>query len=470
MTQRILFAPIHGPSMIEMLPIACRIAKDGRFEPVFFIFNSLSKRTADILAESKIRVIGSKIPSLSHPEKGGGRPDFLIESHEDEKVNDPGFRKRIVRWALSLSLVSFLWYLLKFKGFLRRSKKFLLEEDSVAIVMMGDRHVGWETAMIKSANDHGIPTLIVPFAVSDPDSDIEARLRLPDAKQYHVSTLIERAAAKVFPKWVRTKGADRLFFIPVGNAMAAKILNMMPENPWTIGGGAAKRVAVDSTRTLRNFSNEGVHTEKMIITGKPGDDQIFQAMTANEPRETRRELGIGDSQYFILCSVPQLAEHGLLSWSEHWEEINYLVKTLSDQMGASVVLSLHPQSDKSNYEELAEKYGVVIADQRIYNLIPACDILVATYSSVVVQAIGSGKPTVVVDFYGLDFTYYDDEPGVIVMKERESLTPTIERLLYNREYYDEMVQAQLSRKSEWLRLDGECTSRVVNELYQMIDS
>ena len=470
MKQRILFAPIHGPSMIEMLPIACRIAKDGRFEPVFFIFSPLSKRNAGILDESKIRVIGSKIQSLSHPEQGSGKSDLLIETHEDEKKNDPGFRKRIVRWALSLSLVSILWYLVKFKRFLRRSKKILLEEDTAAVVVMGDRHVGWETALIKSGIDLGIQILIVPFAVSDPDSDIEARLRLPDTKQYRVSTLIERAAAKIFPRWVRRKGADRLFFIPVGNAVAAKALNMMPENPWTIGGGAAKRVAVDSPRTRLNFSNEGVPTEKMVITGKPGDDQIYHAMAAIEPRETRRELGIGDSQRFILCSVPQLAEHGLLSWPEHWKEINYLVKTLSEQVGANVILSLHPQSDKRNYEELAEKYGAVIADRRIYNLIPACDILVATYSSVVVQAIGSGKPAVVVDFYGLDFTYYDDEPGVVVVKERESLTPTIERLLYNREYYDEMVQAQLSRKSEWLLLDGECTSRVVNELYQMIDS
>jgi len=422
-----------------------------------------------ILEKSKFQVIANQPKMVTKPGRIDGEPDLMIERPQHGKTFWQRYWKGLVKWALSLSLVSTLWYLVKYRRFLVKSRKILLVEATAAVVVMGDRHVGWETAMIKTANDLNIPTLIVPFAVSDPYSDFQARLRLPDVNQYRVSTPIEKIVAARRSQWVLENDGERILFNPVGNALAAKILNMMPDNPWTIGGGAAKRMAVDSQRTLRTFAGEGVPQDKMVVTGKPGDDQIYQAMTALDPNKVRTELGLSTRQPFILCSVPQLAEHGLLSWDEHWIEIEFLFKSLSEQQGTAVILSLHPQSNPGDYQSLAEKYGAVIADRRIYDLIPACAILVATYSSVVVQAIGSGKPTIVVDFYGLDYTYYDDEPGVIVVKDREVLAPTIERLLYNRKYYDELVQAQHTRKSDWILLDGECTGRVVSELYNMID-
>jgi glycosyltransferase involved in cell wall biosynthesis len=205
-----------------------------------------------------------------------------------------------------------------------------------------------------------------------------------------------------------------------------------------------------------------------VVTGKPSVDRIYERMQRLEASELRRELGIRDDQPVILCSVPQLGEHRLLTWFEHWRETEFLFATLTQQPGAAVILSIHPQSDPEAYRPLASKYGAVIARQRIYDLIPVCDILVATYSSVVVQAIGCGKPAIVIDFYGLGFNYYDNEPGVLVTRDRDQLTPAIQRLIYNRPYYEQMAEAQRQRSPEWVLLDGQCTQRVVDEIYQMV--
>jgi hypothetical protein len=468
MVKRILFVPIHDQSMIEMLPVAERIVKEGSFEPVFFLFNAISNKNFSLLTESKFRVIGPQPqrPLIEVNHKGNSDTG---ESHFRKRPeSSPGLVKTLVKLALSSSVISFFWYLVKFWFMISRAKTVLQDENVAAVVVIGDRHVGWETAMIKAANDMNIPSLIVPFAVSDPESDIEARLRLPEVKQYQVNSLIEKAAARRFPRWVRENGTGLMFFIPVGNALAARVLGMMPDIPWTIGGGDAVKMAVPSPKAFRTFDAGGVLQSKMVITGKPGDDMVYSAMQELNPQEIRAELGIQGSQRIILCSVPQMAEHGLIPWDEHWQETDFLFKTLSEIQGAVLVLSLHPQSNPHDYRQLAGKYGARLAERRIYELIPVCDVLVATYSSVVVQAIGCGKPAVVVDFYGLDYTYYDREPGVLVVKQREALLPTIERLLYNDDEYNKMVEAQLKSSPDWLLLDGKCTSRVVDELTKLI--
>jgi hypothetical protein len=453
--------------MLEMLPIAEKLAADQRYEPIFFIFREISENNIRLLHEVGIRVIGPREKAQLNSDDLANEVSPTITAEDKARLVHRVI-KTITKFVLSWFTVSYIWYLIKLKRQLTHAKRVIHSENIAAVLVMGDRHVGWETALIKAANDRNLLTIIVPFGMSDPKSDVEIRLRLPDVKQYMVSTLIEKLVGRVYPNWVKESGEHQMFFVPVGNALAAKTLGLMPDLPWTIGGGAAHRMAVESPKVLKTFLEEGIPLEKMVVTGKPSMDQIFERMQVSEKSGLTQELGISKGQKIILCSVPQLAEHKLLSWSEHWQEIEFLFSTLTKQQGVKVVLSLHPQSNPEDYQTLADQYGAVIARRRIYDLIPNCDFLVATYSSVVVQAIGCGKPTIVVDFYGLDYTYYDDEPGVVVIKQRETLAPEVNRMICDREYYDQMVEAQIQRGPEWVLLDGMCTDRVVEELYKMI--
>jgi len=455
--------------MIEMLPVAERLLEDRHFEPVFFTFRDLPGRFHNQLAESGIRRISPK--AISTLRDGTGH--LALESSESDgsRANKlQKFAKVMVRFALSWTLVSFAWYLVKLFRQLQQSRRIIRGEDVAAVVVMGDRHVGWETCLIKAANEQHLPTLIVPFGLSDPKSDVEMRLRLPDSQEYLVTTLLDKVIGHFYPGWIRTGGDHKLFFLPPGNALAARVLGVMPHLPWILGGGAASRMAVESTMVFRSFLEGGVPEGKMVVTGKPSMDQVYSRLQRLNEAEMRRELGIPEGKGIILCSVPQLGEHRLLAWDEHWQEIEFLFATLTGQPDAAVILSLHPSSNPEDYRPLAEKYGAILADRRIYELIPFCEILVATYSSVVAQAIGNGKPVIVVDFYGLDYTYYDGEPGVMVIKEHAELAPALKRLITDRGYYEEVSAAQAKRGPEWVLLDGRCTDRVAQELYQILDA
>ena len=138
------------------------------------------------------------------------------------------------------------------------------------------------------------------------------------------------------------------------------------------------------------------------------------------------------------------------------------------QPGVSVVLSLHPKSDPDQYRPIAKRHGALVASRRIYDLLPACDVFVAGFSSTVMHAVGVYKPSVVVDFYGLNFTFYNDAPGVIVLKDRQHLAETLRKLFVEQDYYDQLVYEQKRRAAEWILLDGQCTRRVVDLVYQLI--
>jgi hypothetical protein len=213
-----------------------------------------------------------------------------------------------------------------------------------------------------------------------------------------------------------------LFFSLPAISLAAKMWGMMPDNPWSIGGGAATRMAVESPQMKRTFIEQGLPPEKILVTGKPSNDSM---VNQSQPNKLHQQLGLAPHQPIILCSLPQMGEHGFLPWPDHWREIEFLLDTLTQQDIARVIISLHPKSRRADYQPIFDKYPVVVPKKRIYEMIPACDLFVATYSSTVIQAMGFGKPAIVVDFYGLNWTFYDQEPGIRVLRDRQRLLPEI---------------------------------------------
>ena len=114
------------------------------------------------------------------------------------------------------------------------------------------------------------------------------------------------------------------------------------EKPWIIGGGAAKLMAAESEAIKRDLIEQGMDPKKIVVTGKPGLDAIAEQLQSVSRAEKRKALGIPEHAKVILCSIPQLAEHDLLPWDRHKQEMEFLFKTMT-ATGAYVLLSLHPK-------------------------------------------------------------------------------------------------------------------------------
>lgn len=463
MKRRVLFIPIHVSSMVEMFSTAEQIVADSHFEPLFFVFRTIDIRQAEMLKKRSLEAIGpgmrSNIDSLEKDE----------QSVKPSNVKFP-FLKQLAQWVEKNTLTATLWHTLEYVRMRWKARAILQDYQIAAVVTIGDRHIGWETAFIREAASLQIPVLIIPYTLSDPQGAVALRLASDDLQRYEVETVFQRWLARRFPSWVFSDGDYLLFFQPLGNALAAYICGIMPQNPWSLGGGAANRMAVESQHIYQMLLSQGVSPQKMLVTGRGSADQIFQTIEAADPEDIRKELGIPSEKPILLCSVPHLGEHGLLPWDQHWQEIDFLFKTIASQEQAAVVLSLHPKSDPEAYQPLAAQVGAIISERRLYELLPICDLFVSTYSGAVTVAIGCGVPTVLIDFYGLGYTYFDKEPGLVKITQRDKFLPALQRFLIDSAYYDEKSVAQKSRGSEWILLDGQCTRRIADELYRLVDA
>ena len=454
----IVFLPLSKANFLEMMPIAKAFKAAGHFQPIFCLDSKRAGLTDLTCAEGMDAVTPDGFPRTSSPVKAVTEDDLVVPSSTAKsKTFDllPRFFRSLRGMQVECTRV---------RKLLRRFP------DVRLIVVTGDRNIGIETALIAEGNRKGIPSLIVPFAMSFPEAAAEPRLRIGRFKEkFGVHTLPRKLVRRCFPSWVRVHKGTPLFFHPVWTALAAKCLEIMPEKPWIIGGGAAKIMAAESEAIKRDLIEQGMAPQKLVVTGKPGLDAIAEQLKSVSCAEKRKALGIPEHAKVILCSVPQLAEHDLLPWDRHKQEMEFLFTTMT-KTGAYVILSLHPKSDRVIYQPLADAAGAHINDERIYQLLPVCDLFVATYSSIVAQAIALQKPSIVVDFYELEYPLYADAPGVTVLRNREKFLPLLKQLLTDPLLYQKHVDAQKLHGTEWALLDGKNTERVIALAEQLINS
>lgn len=457
----VLFLPLSKANALEMMPIARSLKSKGMLTPLFCV---ISKRN-DLL-----ELLQSETMDAVRPD---GTPlPRILEPHTSATNTTGGAQNTIaLRVRLFNLLPAFLrslWTLSKEQS--RARSLIARHRDLRLIIVAGDRNIGIETALIAEAHRQHIPSLIVPFAMSFPEASAEPRLRGGKFMQkFGVHTPPRRFLRWLFPSWVYVHKGTPMFFHPVWTALAAWVLGIAPKKPWIIGGGSATLMAAESEAIRRDLLAQGMAPEKLIVTGKPGLDSIADQLRLMHGKDERRALGISREEQVILCSVPQLAEHDILPWDRHKQEMEFLFQTLT-KTGARVLLSLHPKCDRSWYQPLADAAGAHIRDERIYQLLPICDLFVATYSSTVAQAIALCKPAVVVDFYDLEYPLYRNAPGVRIVRTHEELLPIMQSLLNEHSKKHECYESQKLHGNEWALLDGKNTDRVITEIEKLTAS
>lgn len=440
----VLFLPLSKGNLLEMLPIAKAMRAQGTGTPLFTL-------------DAKVAPLVMLLEGISAVRTDGGPLKTPPTASGPSAQESPSLKKNIFS-----GLPSLVQALLLFRTECKRAKNLLTRYPDVRLIIVsGDRNVGIETAVVTEGKRRGIPALIVPFAMSFLEAAAEPRLRTgPQGGKYAVRTFLHRLLRRLFPSWVWVYKGVPLFFHPPHFALAGWLLGIMPKRPWIIGGGEAKMMAVESVALRDQLLAQGMQPEKMIVTGKPSLDDIARQLATVNAEDMRKKLGIAPSEKLILCSVPNFAEHDLLPWDRHIVEMQFLFDEMA-KTGAKVLLNLHPRSDRKRYQPLADKAGLAISDERIYALLPACDILVTSYSSTVAQAVALCKPSVVVDFYGFDYPVYDTAPGAIVLRDRTQFFPTLQSLLTDPAQYNSYVEDQRTRGKEWAILDGGNTERVL---------
>jgi hypothetical protein len=336
------------------------------------------------------------------------------------------------------------------------------------VVVLGGNNPGYTTpALIEGFKRSGVPTVIVSSTMSN---GLEEAAIYAEDPRYHVTRWPARLAAAVFPKWCIEYGGLRLLRCPVGRVLALEALRIAPPRPWVFNSGYADAIAMESQAMVDYCVEAGLPRDNMVLTGSPSDDTMA-SVVADAPRlreELYAELGLPALRPMLLTAlVPDFlyldGGRPLCDFQKYDALVEFWVRSLAAQSTFNVVVALHP-SVKIDAMRHIERRNIRIAPRRTAQLVPLCDLYVASVSSTIRWAIACGKPVINYDVYRFRFTDFLQVPGVVATEEQDVFRALIKRFAEEREYLAQTAARQQAEAARWGSLEGKSLHRIVELL------
>jgi hypothetical protein len=328
-------------------------------------------------------------------------------SEERKLRSKRSIKKILIPLILKLSIGQIYWQKRTYKKLYRDfkiAKKVLLENSIDFLFLPGDRDLVFVQAFLKAAKELGIKIIIPYLTYSGKEGPLKLREKKKEYQNLLFSSVYSKIAFKCFSRQVFK---NTMFYSPAVTK-ALDNFGTLSANPWINGAGLSDIVCVDSEHTKQRYISEGVPAEKLKIVGDGSFRNLSRAFKNKDEikKEVLNKYSLDTKLKNVIISLPQLGEHDLLPWEDHWKEINYLVGAVK-KLNANILLSLHPRMKREEYVFLECKYGVTILEERLEHVLPMADAFVATFSSTVVWSVLCGVRSIVVDFYGLNYEMFD---------------------------------------------------------------
>jgi hypothetical protein len=296
------------------------------------------------------------------------------------------------------------------------------------LLINGDRHLGLEPVFLKISKKLNIPSIII-YQVFFADKELILRDISSMNKKINDFFFVSKYIVSS-QKTLQYKVEKEIYYYPHPIANALDKFGVLTKNPYVMGSGCSDILCLNNQYYKDLYVGRGVDEKKIRVVGDGSYDLIYIQYSKKEEvrQKISKKYSSNSNKKLVIIALPQLGEHNILSWKEHWEEINFLMNSLS-KLNQNILISLHPKMDKNKYKFLEDKCNCTILDERLADVLPIADMFVATFSSTVVWSVLCGIKTVVVDFYGLNYTMYDFLTSIKKVDKKENLKATLETTL-----------------------------------------
>ena len=464
--RNVLLLPYHEPSLQELLIVADAMQADGRYKPVIVLPNPSLEQHVRRKGVDDIDIL-----RLYEMKTGSGQPSPPVKPDGRKTAWNARAKSLLrilptegVRTSLPFAMFQVLRTIRSLRSYQLQARQVFDKMEPTSLLLMEERHFGVELAFTQIAREKGCLTVVVPFAYYSSYQD------LAFARKDKPLYFLDSGPQRPLNRWIRGRYPNQVYKSPQGpllfyspaKTIALAAMNMLPANPWYLGGGFSDLVATSGEEDRETYIRMGASADKIVVTGQPSHDNLYRLSRNTHELVTMiaRKYSL-DNKKCVICAVPQLAEHHFVDWPRHWQEIRFLTSCLT-QTGANVLLSLHPKSDARQYHFLEQEFGVHILQEPLREVLPVADLFVATFSSTVRWAVLLGVPTVVVDFYGFNYDLYDHLGGVVKVKDKGSLVSVLQRVLEDQEYHNHLRFEQQKAAQRIAPFDGRANERIVD--------
>jgi hypothetical protein len=333
------------------------------------------------------------------------------------------------------------------------------------LLVLGGDMPGYDTSLfVKIAHASGVPVVVVPSTMSNGLEQAEVYYGDP---AYHVTGWARNLIAALFPKWVRRHKDKRLFRCPPGRVLAMELAGIAPPQPWIFNSGYADAIAMESEAMIDYYAQAGMKHDRMVLTGSLSDDAMAGRLRQTAPlrRDLCRQLGFDPERPLILTALPPdflylTGGRPQCDFQDYRQLVEFWIDSLAELQNCNCLVALHPSVDVGSMRWI-ERAGVRIASWKTANIVPLCDVYVASISSTIRWAIACGKPVVNYDVYRYRYTDFLGVPGVLATEDQQEFRGLLGRLAGDERYRDEIARAQKRAAARWGLLDGQVGDRML---------
>lgn len=314
--------------------------------------------------------------------------------------------------------------LIKMFHYLKIAEKFILIIKPDILLVNSDRMgVSIEQAFLKISKKYGIKS-IVPYS-SVISNGISLRFSL--LRFYSVQTLLDKIVFRLLKNQTKNVDGQIIKFYDTSTTLVLKLFGVLSLNPWMIGNGLVDYVCIDNLFSLNKYKNDILFPNKFKIVGDIEYDTLYyKSILKNKYLNIKYVVNNGLSN--VIIALPQLAEHFILDWKTHWQEIYFIMDELSN-INANIFISLHPKMDLNDYIHLEKKYSCNILKEQLKDVIHEADLFIAINSSTVLWSTILGIKTVVLDYFELDSGYFKDLSSIQFVSDKKNFQQIINHTL-----------------------------------------
>lgn len=349
--------------------------------------------------------------------------------------------------------------------------KELFKTKKYRLLILGGDIAGTDTSIvIKAGNDLGIPSL----ACVNWLGKYEAASIYRENPFHRTGSYLNKLAASLYPCWVLKSDQTEILKHPGPELIAFELLGLAPSNPWVLHSGPLTALAVEGEVMKFAAIKMGLKAKSIFITGTIKHD-LMKNLLKNEKKEKETLLGsLGlKGNKVILTALPPDFLYTVngrpqcpnCEFNDYETMIKFWLSTLNNTP-FPVVVSLHPSVNPDDYLWI-QNDKVKISTHPISELIPLCDIFVASISATINWAIACGKPVINYDVYKYRYDDYATAPGVLTFEESLKFSSISKKLTEDEAYLHEVSELQKVTASRWAQLDGNSGARILDLVSQL---
>ncbi len=318
----------------------------------------------------------------------------------------------------------------------RTGVKLLLNEIRPDIVIVGHDGLPMEKLFINISNSINISTLLVQDGILSPIDRFERRVRNPGLQRKYIFHL-----PLAFSRFVRRKDfswREKIEIIRFELFYGLKGEDIDP------GYGTCSKIAVFSDKVKELLISEGAEPERLVVTGNPKFDAIFNSKSGNCQEKVCQKLGIPIDKKIILLCTQYFVESGLWSSEQRKQFVMAIASATAKIPDIQLVIKLHPPyENEDDYHEIVKNLSpkpVICKYANLPELINACSVAITVSSTTALEAMVARKPVIIIDLFNNETSFYKGSGALFVTRQEEILS-AIEKAIYDSKTIKEMMVA-----------------------------